>query len=391
MIRPLFRRERRLILKHNRVLRAILLPLCLACAPCGAEAQVPEDSAWGPGFGQRSLYVLHVPFFFFGPADTRPLQRGESEWSLSSAYANTFSHSWHAPKVHEDLGPPGTPFRSDEADRIHQSFPQDSVWFVDGEVLRTSLAGRFGLARNLSVELEIPYVSHGAFTLDGFIASFHRAVGLGQAGRTEFPEGGFTLMFQSPNGAMTFVGATPRAGVGDLSATLSWRPGALPGGTSYGADLALKSPTGSARDYNGSGSWDGGLRLFLGRSGKRWFLEGEAGIVFLGRWKAPVGLSPSAVGRLFASAQYRLSSRTRMGASVTYEQSPFRKAGLGGVSKAGMEAALGLERDLSRRMAARATVTEHLSALGDRSDIGFSVQLRYRIPAPAGAGQRPDR
>ncbi len=68
-----------------------------------------------------------------------------------------------------------------------------------------------------------------------------------------------------------------------------------------------------------------------------------------------------------------------MGASVTYEQSPFRKAGLGAVSRAGMEVALGLERDLSRRFAARATVTEHISALGDRADIGFSVQLRYHV------------
>ena len=151
----------------------------------------------------------------------------------------------------------------------------------------------------------------------------------------------------------------------------------------YGFDLALKAPTGSARDYNGSGGWDGGVRLFLARPGERWLFEGEAGIVFLGKWSAPVGISPSAtVGRLFVSAAYRLGSRTRMGASVTYEQSPFRNAGLGEVSRAGMEAALGLERDLSRRLAARATVTEHLSALGDRADVGFSVRLRYRIPAP---------
>lgn len=265
------------------------------------------------------------------------------------------------------------------------------MWFVDGEVLRTSLAGRFGLGRNLGVELEIPYVTHGAFTLDGFIAFFHRTFGLGQAGRTDFPEGSFTLMLQPPNGAMTFDGRTPRAGVGDVSATLSWRPEALPGGTIYGADVALKSPTGSARDYNGSGSWDGGVRLFVARPGERWFFEGEAGIVFLGRWKAPAGISPSAVGRLFASAEYRLGSRTRMGASVTYEQSPFRKANLGGVSHAGMEVALGLERDLSRRIAARGTVTEHISALGDRSDIGFSVQLRYRIPAPGRPGEGPGR
>lgn len=352
---------------------------------------MPESSGGGPGFGQRSLYVLHVPFFFFGPADIRLMERGDSEWTVSTAYANSFSHSWHAPKVHEDLGPPGTPFRSDEADRIHQSFPQETVWFVDGEILRTSLEGRVGFAPGLSVGIEIPYVSHGAFTLDSFIASFHKTFGLGQAGRGEFPEGGFVLMLQPSYGPMTFDGRSPRDGVGDLSATLSWRPRALRNGTSYGLDLALKAPTGSAGDYNGSGNWDGGLRFFLARPARRWLFEGEAGVVFLGKWKAHPGISPSAVGRLFVSSAYRLGSRTRMGASVTYEQSPFRKAGLGEVSRAGMEVALGLERDVSRRLAARATVTEHISALGDRADIGFSVHLRYRISAGTRDGNRPDR
>ncbi len=224
--------------------------------------------------------------------------------------------------------------------------------------------------------LEVPYVSHDAFTLDGFVAFFHRAVGLGQAGRTEFPDGSYVLMFQPSNGPMTLDGRRPRSGVGDVSATLSWRP-PVRGGTSYGLDLALKAPTGSARDYNGSGGWDGGLRLFVAHPGKRWLLQGEAGLVLLGAWKAPPGISPSSVGRLFLGAAYRLSPRTRMGASLTCEQSPFRNAGLGAVSRAGMEAALGLERDVSRRLAARATVTEHLSALGDRADIGFSIQLRY--------------
>ncbi len=368
-----------------------LAALCLFCEPRRASSQASEDSAWSPAFGQRSLYVLHVPFFFFGPARLRSMERGESEWTLSTAYANSFSHSWHAPKVHEELGPPGTPFRSDEADAIHQSFPQETVWFVDGEVLRTSLQGSIGLAPGLGVEVEIPYVSHDAFTLDSFVSSFHSTFGLGQAGRTVFPDGSFVLMFQPSDGDMTFDGRRSRAGVGDLSATFSWRPGAARGAARYGLDLALKAPTGSARDYNGSGSWDGGVRLFLARAARRWLLEAEAGVVFLGRWKAPLGISPSPVGRAFLSASYRLSPAMRMGASVTYEQSPFRKAGLGEVSRAGMEAALGLERDVSARLAARATVTEHLSALGDRADIGFSVGLRYRVPTQAGDGERPSR
>ena len=72
----------------------------------------------GSGFGQRSLLVLHVPFFFFGPADTSPIEPGESQWTLATAYAKASSYSWHAPKVHEEVGPSGDslPFRRGRQD-----------------------------------------------------------------------------------------------------------------------------------------------------------------------------------------------------------------------------------------------------------------------------------
>jgi hypothetical protein len=53
----------------------------------------------------------------------------------------------------------------------------------------------------------------------------------------------------------------------------------------------------------------------------------------------------------------------------------------GEVSKAGMEVAVGLERDLARDMAVRLTVTEHLSALGDRADVGAALGIRCRLRA----------
>jgi hypothetical protein len=46
-----------------------------------------------------------------------------------------------------------------------------------------------------------------------------------------------------------------------------------------------------------------------------------------------------------------------------------------------MEVALGLERDLARDVAVRLTVTEHLSALGDRADVGAALGLRLRFRA----------
>lgn len=356
-----------------------LIGLLLFCAADGSVAQTEEPASLPPAFGHRSLYVLHIPILGFAPADTAAVPPGTSTWSLETAYANSFSHSWHAPKFHEELGPPGTRFRRDEAEEIHRDFPRDTVWFVDGEVLRTGLAGRFGLAPSWVLSLEIPYLSHRAFSGDGFIQGFHRVVGLGQAGRSDFPKGRFVVMLQQAGGdAVAFDDRALHSGWGDLTTTLSWRPARSAGSPTFGLDVAVKAPTGSPTDYNGSGGWDGGLLLFVARPGQRSSLSAEASVVFPGRWKAPVSLSTSPFGRVLVSAARLLGSRTWVGVSVAYEQSPFRGEQLGDVSSGGMEVAVGVERQLQRRWATRLTVTEHMPRLGDRADVGLGLRVLYR-------------
>jgi hypothetical protein len=211
---------------------------------------------------------------------------------------------------------------------------------------------------------------------DRFIYAFHRAFGLSQAGREAFPRGDFLVMVQPANGPLQFA-STGASGFGDVQGSFSWRPPAFESGTSVGVDATVKAPTGSARDFNGSGRWDGGLLIFLARGGVRWRLETEASFVYPGGWDSPVRIRTSPFGRLFLSATRRFGSRTRVGASVTVAQSPFRRAGLGPVSEIGTEFALGIERDVSR-WSARMTVTEHLAAAGDRADVGLTLRVAYR-------------
>ena len=336
-----------------------------------------EAAAWGPAFGQRSLYVLHVPLLELSPADPEPPPAGSTRWSLESAYANTFSHSWHAVLFHDFLGPPGTPFRKDEAERIHHDFGNETAWFVDADVLRSSLKGALGLTGTTFISVEIPYVSHAAFTGDHFIGWFHRTFGLSQTGRDDFPAGSFVVMTQAANGPLGFTSGAPASGLGDGVIAFSWRPAARDSGRSFGADLTVKAPTGSARDFNGSGGWDVGALVFLARSGVRWRVDAEAGVVFPGEWKAPVAIETSPFARIFLGLTRKLGGKTRVGASLTAEQSPFRRAGLGDVSKIGEEFAIGIERDFSR-FSARMLVTEHIARFGDRADVGLTLRVTYR-------------
>jgi hypothetical protein len=298
-------------------------------------------------------------------------------WTLETAYASTFSSTWHALSYHKNLGLVGQPFTSDEADSIHRDFPGDRVFFLESDLLRASLSGRAGLTRTLSVAVEIVYVSHDAVRGGAAVEAFHRAFGLPQSGRDEFPADAFDIVIQRPNGPMTFDGRAPGSGPGDATATLSWRPGRA-SLWSLGADAAVKAPAGRARDFNGSGSWDAGALAFARRDGARWTLDGEAGVVVPGRWHSETGLPVAWFARVLVGATRSFGARTRAGFSATFEQSPFRRDGLGDLSHPGLEIALGLERDLSSRTSAALTLTENVPSFGDRADFGLALRLRTK-------------
>lgn len=325
-------------------------------------------------FGERSLHLLHVPFLFFGPADPAVPAPGELRASLEAAVASTFSSTWHALTLHRDAA--GRPLTADEARAIHRQFPGDTVYYLESDLLRVALAPRVGLSPVVSVSAEIVWISHDAVRIGSALESFHRAFGLRQPGRQEFPSDAFGVLLQRPGGALTFDDRTPPAGWGDTTATLSWRPKRR-SGWSFGTDVAVKAPTGKAGDFNGSGSWDAGVLGFARRDGERWSWDAETGVVFPGRWRSSAGLPVAPYARLLLDATRSFGARTRIGASATIEQSPFRRDPMGDVSRAGVEFGLGIERDFASRGRVRLTVTDSLWDLGDRADFGVTLKVAY--------------
>ena len=359
----------------NAAVGTVLL-LGAAGANALATEGIPDPPA--PPFAERSLQILHVPLFDFGPADPSSLAPGASTWALSGADANTYVTTWHLRTVHAASAFRGRPISTEEVSYIHEAFGSDLVLFIDGEVARSAAKGRLGLTRSLSLSVEIPYIWHGGAGVTNFVEGFHRALGEAQNGRDEFPAGRFTVVLQAPNRAMTFLDFEPHSGIGDVTATLSWRRPRSESGWTLGVDLAGKAPTGSASSLNGSGEWDGGLLLFALCERGRWTLEGDASVVVPGGWKSPLPLDPVPAGRLLVSAIYDLGRTTRMGLSVILAQSPFRNSNYGPLSETGMEFGLGIERDLGPRLAARFTLREHGPLSGDRADFGVGIALRYR-------------
>jgi hypothetical protein len=373
--------------KSSRIAAIVLAILCLAAGrPVRADDETPAAGEAPPGplpapataFAIRSMHLLHLPLLDFGAAQPGAPAPGAFEWTLFSVYATTYSTTWHARRVHDDPARRGTPLSQEEADYIHAAFPQDEVLFVDGEALRTAVSARYGLTRSFSISVEIPYITRGLKGLEGFVVDFHKTLGLSENGRDEFPRGRATVMLQYPGGPLSLTDFVPDSGLGDVTATLSWRRARSAGGWTLGADLALKGPTGSAANWNGSGGWDGGLLAFLVWEKGRWTLEADGSVVVPGRWKVPVPLDPTVTSRILLSAIYGFSERTRAGISITAAQSPFRNHPYSSLSKSGVEEGLGVEHDFGRHCSARLMLTEQLPSAGDRSDFGVFLGLRFR-------------
>jgi len=277
---------------------------------------------------------------------------------------------------HRDAGLVGRPFTLAEAQAIHAQFPEDAVFYVEGDLLRTSLDLRFGLSPVLSLSAGIVWISRDTVHIGSALESFHRTFGLDQAGRREFPSDAFAVVLQRPGEPLAFDDRVPPDGWGDTTATLSWRP--VRGGVwGFGADVSVKAPTGRARAHDGSGSWDAGVLAFARRDGARWTLDAEAGFVAPGKWRSGAGLPVAPFARLLLGATRSVGSKTRVGATATVEQSPFRRDRMDDLSRAGVELGLGVERDFGRRGAARLTLTDGLPSLGDRADFGIALRLRY--------------
>lgn len=361
-------------MRASRAVVATVFALAL-----GRSADASDPLQFPPVPVSRSLYLLDVPFLHLGPLEELP-SPGRSAIGIQVAYGNTFSHSWHATTIKSEFGTLGSPFSRAEAEELHVRHPEDQIFFIDGEVARIAVRGAWRLSERVAVSLEVPFVSFHALRGDKAIEVFHDGLGLQDAQRPNFPRGRFQVVRQRPFGALEFDDRTPASGLGDVVGEVLLR-GELPNGMRLGAALSVKAPTGSADDYRGSGSWDGGISVGIGRSfgaSRRTNLRLEAGVVRPGpfRGDVPLRLEASTFLRVLAAGQFRIGRKTFASLSVVVEQSPFRKDAVADGSRTAVEIGLGVSRRLGERMLLELGLVENEPRYGDAADIALTLGVR---------------
>lgn len=363
----------------------------MACLSCAIRARLLALAATlllsNPGAGQeappaapllRSLFLLDLPFLHWGePAEAREARR--LAFGLGLGYGNTFSHTWHPKAIHQELGRLGKPFDRAEAETLHLRHPEDGIAFLDGEVTRLSLTAAYGLSPRLSLAVEVPLLSFTALLVDGAIEGFHGLFTTGDGQRPAFSRGRFQLVLQRPSGALLVDDGTPSPGLGDVTASASYRR-ALPDGTRLSVDVAVKLPTGDASAYRGSGSLDLGLLVSAGKrfGGGTWGVRLDGGIVapgpFRGAGPLTLGVSPFLRGALVLDA--RLGGRTTLSTFAVVEESPFRRDDLDDAATPSVEVGLGLSRRLGAKGSLYLTLVENVPRFGDAPDVAVSLGLR---------------
>ncbi len=228
------------ILFRHRSLRAGLAPFLTVLVGLAAVPISAQTSALGPLVTEDSAPLHRVTLT--APSEAAdPVPEGTVEWDIWLGYSNIFE----------------------------QDSTGTHVLMVDMERLISTTGVRVGLSDRLEVGGRITLETTGPGALDGFVSWWHGRLGVGNANREHFPEGGYDQRLEDGDG--TVVLDVPRRTLG-LEDVRFFGKARLVGGPDEGRALSLRltARIPAVRDPLVRERPDAGLSLLARLSGSNW-------------------------------------------------------------------------------------------------------------------------
>lgn len=170
----------------------------------------------------------------------------------------------------------------EEIRRYDAKSPNEAVAF-DGETVRTTFRGRYGLNETMDLELELPFLWAGSGGMDHFIKQFHEIFGLPDGARDEHPDDQYDMSVESGGDELYRLEGN-EIGLQDIPVFFTWQLASEDAdGTSIATRFGLEFPTGSEQDGFGNGAFDYGAGLIAEKSIGRWTVNGGFDWVFPGQ------------------------------------------------------------------------------------------------------------
>lgn len=153
--------------------------------------------------------------------------------------------------------------------------------FIDIETWNINFIYDYGLNEDWMLRVQLPYIVHSGGFLDSSIDSYHRALGLPEDIRPNFPQDQININL-SLNSQNLLNTNTQQSALGDASIQMAWQAQqSEDSAISYW--FSLKLPTGDAQKLTGSGATDlaAWAAMNYRLSGTRW-IYGQGGLLYMG-------------------------------------------------------------------------------------------------------------
>ena len=249
--------------------------------------------------------------------------------------------------------------------------PGGSLFFVDGELHRSTLRLSRGLLRSFELEVHLPWLDATGGFLDTTIEDYHELINIRDDQRPGVPRDVYTVYLRSPDGRELFLDRAPGAGLGEVVVSLKKTFWQSDPHWILGLEGAVKAPTGEEEDLYGTGSWDFGLRVLAGHRWWRARLDAGLGVTRLGAADR-LGLGTQTRLAFFASLEFFLSQRISVVGQTQLFQSPFRESGIPKLEDDVSTYEIGL-RGTWTRGAAFLALSENYRSFGNSADAGFHL------------------
>jgi hypothetical protein len=349
--------------------------ILLAAVAAGAQETTLRDTLLDP-LPIRDQYLLGNGFYSFEPEGARVLENGEWMFDIHAADANTFSKSgWISRSLagEEPLQRAGALATLDNP----RYQLRDSVFLIDGETHRTTLALRRGIGTHAEIGLSIPISTIGGGWADGTIEAVHHTLRIGDDERNALNRNSETVYVRTPH--VTYL-RDREAGyaLGDIALTAKYEVTRLESAKfSVAVAGSLELPTGNANTLDGSGSLDAGIRVIATRDTVAGRLHGSFGVLRLGA-NTPLGTRPQIlITDTFGIARL-LTDATSVDAQLTVSETPFRQYNLPEFNRRSYMLTIGA-RHAMRGFVIHAAFIENLVTYENSADAGLAWGISKRF------------
>ena len=363
--------------RHLQKVRLLIALLIAAFfIPAGMQAQTSFATRSRGPIRIRSQFPLGLQFLSLPADHAFALPKESWRVAVHFEHANTFIRSNDIWGSALGSGARGT-LSFVGAQRLAQTGAQPDDFLIDSGLGRLAVNLSYGVTDRLTLEAEVPILNFYGGFLDVPIERVHTIFNFDKTARTTFVLNG-SQVFLAFGGQLYYRNAEDlaSAGLGDI--VLSARQQLTRAGKfrpAMAVRAAVKLPTGDARAFRGSGSFDYGVQFAATQPIGRHFLTLNLAATFPGKWQLMPDLKLVPAYSMILAYEHQVGNKLSFIVQNQILTSVLERAAHPGIAETTYEWTIGIKADLFQRYRGSFAITENYINHNSTSDFGFHVGI----------------